>query len=1009
MVAIEYQGFEGTASDNWTFAATPTAYNTETAGDRLEVNGDDDVWNRIKKFTGDIDSPANGSFFWGMQDLDNPSVGSDITHTLDFNAIDISSYDNVTLQFQYASLGFDRPDRISYAIAYDNNTTWGTTTPLSKDTSGNWNAIAIDVPDSANFVRLRLQANQNGADDFAGWDDIRLTGDIIGPDTISPSKIALTPADNATDIDIATDLGIQFDEPIALGMGEIVLKQLADNSTVETFDVSSSSQVSVSGDTVTIDPSSNLDNGTEYAIEIDSGAIEDLADNDYDGFTGDSVWNFTTEPAVTSTLFISEYVEGSSNNKALEFYNPTGSPIDLNGTDDYTVEFSFNGGTQTRTIDLTGTIAAGETYVLADADANAAILNVANQTDPGFFFNGNDAILLQKNGIVVDAIGQVGFDPGSEWGTGNTSTQDSTLRRNSGTTSGDTNPSDVFDPSVEWNGFPQDTFDDLGNFGSRIDTPPQVVSTTPSDGSMEVVKTSDININFDENVATTGDWFAISGSASGAIAAVASGSGSSFTIDPDTSFIAGETISVTLDSSQITDEDGTANLLDGNGDGIAGDNFNFSFDVVETRIVPVANQPPKNTVPSEPITEFIFSDTIDIRDPDNSMLSVMLATENGTVTLAQTSELNFTEGDGSKDETLAFSGSIAAINSALDGLTFIPAVDFSGDASLEIVSTDPAGNSDTDSVAIAVNNPNADPPENNIPENPVSIPANTPVVGDSGNTVDLPVDRCSLETLRRPFPSLNETTTMLTGTPATDIITATENSETIAVFGSRDRVLGLRGDDNILGHDDRDTLAGNQGTDYLDGDAGNDLIFGGRDADAIRGNIGDDIIAANLGRDRVRGDAGNDLIFGNQNRDRLDSGDGDDRVYGGKGDDLIGGGNGNDRLAGDRDNDCIYGEAGDDTLYGGNGDDTLIGGGGDDILYGEAGDDIFVLDANHRNTIIADFTPGRDRLQLSGDLTVDRLTIATLDNATQIQFQGQVLATLPGTFGDRVDIENFLE
>ncbi len=68
-----------------------------------------------------------------------------------------------------------------------------------------------------------------------------------------------------------------------------------------------------------------------------------------------------------------------------------------------------------------------------------------------------------KTGSVVDRIGQVGFDPGSEWGSGDVSTADNTLRRKASVTTGDPNSRDVFDPSVEWDGFPVDTFSGLGS------------------------------------------------------------------------------------------------------------------------------------------------------------------------------------------------------------------------------------------------------------------------------------------------------------------------------------------------------------------------------------------------------------------------------------------------------------------------------------------------------------------------------------------------------------------
>jgi uncharacterized protein len=182
----------------------------------------------------------------------------------------------------------------------------------------------------------------------------------------------------------------------------------------------------------------------------------------------------TAAPARAATptdLFLSEYVEGTSNNKALEFYNGTGAAIDL-AAGGYVVQIYFNGATTAGgTIALTGTVADGDVYVLAATTASAAILAQADQTTSASLYNGDDAIVLRKGGAsgpVVDSFGQVGFDPGTEWGTGLISTADNTLRRNANVLAGDTEPGDVFDPSAQWTGFATDTFDGLGTH--TIDT-----------------------------------------------------------------------------------------------------------------------------------------------------------------------------------------------------------------------------------------------------------------------------------------------------------------------------------------------------------------------------------------------------------------------------------------------------------------------------------------------------------------------------------------------------------
>ncbi|GAA3968439.1 ExeM/NucH family extracellular endonuclease [Allohahella marinimesophila] len=160
-------------------------------------------------------------------------------------------------------------------------------------------------------------------------------------------------------------------------------------------------------------------------------------------------------------LYISEYIEGSSNNKALEIANTTGADIDLAA---YEVQYFFNGSlTAGTTLNLTGTVPAGEVYVVASSAANDTILGQADFTSGSSFYNGDDAITLLNGGVVVDSIGQIGTDPGSQWGDSNNGTQNQTLRRKSNVTAGDTNADDAFDPSLEWDAFPQDTFDGLGS------------------------------------------------------------------------------------------------------------------------------------------------------------------------------------------------------------------------------------------------------------------------------------------------------------------------------------------------------------------------------------------------------------------------------------------------------------------------------------------------------------------------------------------------------------------
>lgn len=176
--------------------------------------------------------------------------------------------------------------------------------------------------------------------------------------------------------------------------------------------------------------------------------------------------------AAPTDLFFSEYIEGSSFNKALEIYNGTGAAVNL-AAGGYNIQMFFNGNsTAGFTINLTGVIADGDVYVVAPTNAtNTTILAQADQLSGTSWFNGDDAVVLRKGTTLLDVIGQIGFDPGTEWGTGLTSTADNTLRRISTVCQGDPNGSDAFDPSIEWDGYATDTFDGLGSHTANCGGP----------------------------------------------------------------------------------------------------------------------------------------------------------------------------------------------------------------------------------------------------------------------------------------------------------------------------------------------------------------------------------------------------------------------------------------------------------------------------------------------------------------------------------------------------------
>ncbi|WP_051207554.1 ExeM/NucH family extracellular endonuclease [Saccharospirillum impatiens] len=161
-------------------------------------------------------------------------------------------------------------------------------------------------------------------------------------------------------------------------------------------------------------------------------------------------------------LIFSEYIEGSSFNKAIELQNTGDATIDLS---QYSVELYSNGNTSLNTaLTLGGTLGAGDVYVIANSQATQEILDVTDTTSGVANFNGNDVVLLREVDTVVDRIGQLG--------SADTFGANVTLVRKTEITQGDANFADAFDPTEQWDSFASNTFAYLGNGGTGDDGGP---------------------------------------------------------------------------------------------------------------------------------------------------------------------------------------------------------------------------------------------------------------------------------------------------------------------------------------------------------------------------------------------------------------------------------------------------------------------------------------------------------------------------------------------------------
>ncbi|NCQ60166.1 MAG: hypothetical protein GW913_05760 [Myxococcales bacterium] len=188
-----------------------------------------------------------------------------------------------------------------------------------------------------------------------------------------------------------------------------------------------------------------------------------------DGYIIADAGQMTARPAgPPPALLFTEYVEGTSNNKAIEITNIGTSIASLTSC---TLNRYTNGSaTVSATIPLSGiltgdALAAGASVVLCNPSILPATAGSCDALDSNVNHNGDDGWDLTCGTTLIDSFGQMnGTDPGSSWSGGGVDTANHTLRRNCGVTTGDTVIDDAFDPSVEWTQFPVDTFSDLGTY-----------------------------------------------------------------------------------------------------------------------------------------------------------------------------------------------------------------------------------------------------------------------------------------------------------------------------------------------------------------------------------------------------------------------------------------------------------------------------------------------------------------------------------------------------------------
>ncbi|MCK5021055.1 MAG: VCBS repeat-containing protein, partial [Candidatus Peribacteraceae bacterium] len=198
------------------------------------------------------------------------------------------------------------------------------------DGSENFTYSAVDT--SLSYARTVATGDLDGDGDL----DI-ISGDAnmywYGVTLSNPTVSTLSPTDNSTGATLATNLVITFDQVIAsTGTGYVTIYKSSDDSIIEQISTQTGAVTGSGTTTMTINPSSNLEDLTDYYIKVDSNAFPNSSGLSYLGISDTTTWNFTTGDETAPTLSAVSASTGTGSATIIWTTNESGSTLVQYGT-----------------------------------------------------------------------------------------------------------------------------------------------------------------------------------------------------------------------------------------------------------------------------------------------------------------------------------------------------------------------------------------------------------------------------------------------------------------------------------------------------------------------------------------------------------------------------------------------------------------------------------------------------------------------------------------------------
>ena len=408
-----------------------------------------------------IDNPYLATIIWGgndnAQDLWGISSDDDVDPSQPIN-VTASNRTTTTIDIEWDP-SEDNVGVTGYNIYIDNVLTFQTS---------NSSFQLIDLtPDTQYAIEIEAKDLGNNKSEKSVVLNSSTTADITAPS--APTNIT---GSNISGTAFKINWNLAEDDTAATGYKVFVNTELI-ASTADLF-------YTLTGLTVS----------TTYSITV---SAKDAADNESEQSVSVNITTTDGSSNGINELFFSEYVEGGGYNKAIEIVNLTSSAVDLtgysikkqsNGAGDWIDELSLNSGS-------VKSITTGDVFVVINSLADSQELN--NQADlvhpnsSPINWNGNDAVGLFKNGVLIDIVGVLGETAKNF--------ADMTLRRVANVTE----PNSTYTRS-EWDEFPKDNVEDIGSHTSTLSANDAIFNTfkmypNPTNGNTLYFKTTkDINI-----------------------------------------------------------------------------------------------------------------------------------------------------------------------------------------------------------------------------------------------------------------------------------------------------------------------------------------------------------------------------------------------------------------------------------------------------------------------------------------------------------------------------------